>query len=199
MENIQLDTQQNRAFQILKNAFSTSPGMNWMLRDQSSESGKQRIIEVMFHEALSKKGAYITSDGNGVLLFFQVQNKKFVPRNFFRTLYILNFVTGIKNGIRALRYQKMVAQTRPKKGWLGLLVATDQSVQGNAAAYEIKQEMFRIADETNECIYLETTVPRVRILYTAAGYIEYAQKQHPYADLMIWFFRRDPFTYSRKK
>lgn len=153
----------------------------------------------MFHEAIYKKGAFITSDNNGAVLFFPIQQRTFSLKNALRTIYIVLFITGIRKGIQGLRYKKMVAEIRPKTGLLGLLVATDQSVLGNAAAFEIKQEMFRIADENEECIYVETTVPRVRLLYKAAGYIEYAEKQHPYTDLKIWFFRRDPFTYSRKK
>ncbi|MFT5779831.1 MAG: hypothetical protein ACI837_002790 [Crocinitomicaceae bacterium] len=199
MEIIRTKNQKERVFEIFEHAFISSPGMNWMLRNRNSERGKRWIINLMFHEGISQKGAFITSDNNGAVLFFQVQKKAFTPLNIFRTLYILGFVTGIKNGIRALRYKKMVATIRPKTGWLGLLVATDRTAEGSGAAFEIKREMFRLADESNECIYVETTVPRVRTLYKAAGYIEYAEMQHPYADLKIWFFRRDPFTYSRKK
>lgn len=199
MKRIQSKSQKKRVFEIFEHSFADSPGMNWMLRNRNSERGKRWIINLMFHQGISQNGAYITSDNNGAVLFFQVQKKVFSLSNLLRTLYIFSFITGVKKGIRALRYRKMVSAIRPKTGWLGLLVATDQTVTGNAAAFEIKREMFRIADESNECIYVETTVPRVRLLYKASGYIEYAEMKHPYTDLNIWFFRRDPFTYSRKK
>ena len=199
MELIQGKEQKRRLFEIFEQAFAQSPGMNWMLRHRDSSRGKRWIIRLMTNEGIAKKGAFLTSDNNGAVLFFQVQKRALSPLNILRTIYIFLFITGVKNGFRALRYQKMVAAIRPKTGWLGLLVATDQTVPGNVAAFEIKQEMFRIADDHNECIYIETTVPRVRLLYKAAGYIEYAELKHPYTDLTIWFFRRDPFTYSRKK
>jgi hypothetical protein len=75
---------------------------------------------------------------------------------------------------------------------LGWLVATDQDIVGNAAAYEIKQEMFRLADETNEPIFVETTVFRIKQLYERAGYYVYDTLDHPYEDLTVWFMRRDP-------
>ncbi len=199
MELIRTKNQKKRVFEIFEDSFANSPGMNWMIRNPNSERGKRWIINLMYHEGVSKNGAYITSDKNGAVVFFQLQKKAFSPANMIRTLYILLFISGIKNGLRALRYKKMVANIRPKTGWLGFLVATDKTAVGNTAAFEIKNEMFRIADESNECIYLETSVPRVRILYKVAGYVEYAEIDHPYADLKTWFFRRDPFTYSRKK
>ena len=112
---------------------------------------------------------------------------------------MLLFVTGIKNGLRSFKYQKKIAVIRPKSGWLGMISATDATATGTKAAFEIKNNMFQLADDTNEPIYVETTVPRVKTLYQAAGYELYSTMKHPYDDLTIWFFRRSPFIYSRKK
>jgi hypothetical protein len=199
VRQIQTTTEKIRAFGILEDSFKDSLGMNWMIRNTKSHNSKKTIIRLMYNEAASKNGAFITDDNNGVVLFFQIQNKKFTFNNLCRAIFIFLFITGVNNGLKAIKYKKLIASIRPKSGWLGLLVATDQNSKDRVAAYEIKQEMFRIADEHNECIYLETTVPRVRVLYRAAGYIEYSEIKHPYADLTIWFFRRDPFTYSRNK
>lgn len=191
-------TDKARAFQILDHSFHQSPGMTWMVRDKESEKSKKWIIRLMYLEAKSKKGAYITEDKNGVVFYFSLQEK---TRSFLYVIgiaYFILFITGIKNGIRALKYQKQIASIRPKKGMLGLLVATDQSVKGNEAAYQIKQEMFQIADKMNECIFLETTNPRVRALYRAVGYSEYAEMKHPYTDLIVWFFKREPMQNSSK-
>ena len=97
-----------------------------------------------------------------------------------------------------MRCKKIVDNIRPNTGWFGWLVATDDTAVGNAAAYEIKNEMFRLADESNEPIYVETTVKRVMILYKASGYYEYAKINHPYEkDLTIWFMKRDPHTFNK--
>ena len=90
------------------------------------------------------------------------------------------------------KYKKIVSEIRPKNGWLGWLVATDNSVKGNAAAYEIKNFMFQQSDSSQEAIYVETTVPRVRLLYRAAGYTEYAHIKHPYQQIDVWFMKRYP-------
>jgi hypothetical protein len=192
MELIKTREDKNKAMQILKNSFSQSQGMNWMLKNKSSSRSKEAIIGLMYHESRLLKGNYLTSDGNGVVLFYQLRKNNFLFSQFLRKLSILIFHTGLRKGLQALRYQKIIHEIRPKTGWLGLLVATNQSVKGNAAAYEIKQAMFSIADEHNETIYVETTIPRVRALYRASGYEEYFSLPHPYFDLNIWFFRREP-------
>lgn len=193
MKLIQSREDKLRALDILVKAFCESPGMVWMLPGQRSTNKKfRKLIALCYHEAEAKNGAFITSDKNGVVLYFRLQNRNVTIQNILRKLYVLFFVTGLKNGLRAMRYRKIVDDIRPKIGWLGWLVATDSDASGNAAAYEIKNEMFRLADETNEPVFVETTVPRVRVLYRAAGYHEYAQLKHPYRDLTVWFMRRDP-------
>ena len=76
-------------------------------------------------------------------------------------------------------------------------MATDRRVVGTNAGYEIKREMFRMADATNEPIYVETTVQRCVTLYTRIGFYEYARIKHPYEDFEIWFMKRDPHTFNR--
>ena len=88
----------------------------------------------------------------------------------------------------------MLDRKRPKEGWLGHLIATDTSTLNKTAAYEIKNEMFRLADETNEPIFVETTQRRIMLLYKVTGYYEYDAIPHPYEGLTIWFMRRDPGT-----
>lgn len=192
MRHICTNSDKTRMFQILENSFIKSPGMKWMFKNKEALHSLKSLLNYLFEEANARDGAYITSDNNGVVFFYRLDRKVFSLRIFFKALYLFLFVFGLKNGLLVIRYRKKVASIRPKKGYVGFLVATDNSVVGNNAAYEIKNEMFRIADENNESIYLETTSPRVRLLYKKAGYIEYHEMKHPYAPLTIWFFRRDP-------
>ena len=185
-----------RALDILENAFISSRGMTWMLK-KASKKNLRIFLTFFFHEATAKKGAYLTSDKNGVVFFYQLQNQHTSKLNFLRGLYIAVVIMGLKKGILAARYKKLMDKNRPKTGWFGWLVATDRTVTGNSAAYEIKQEMFRMADETNEPIYVETTVPRVMALYKVSGYYEYKKIKHPYDDLTIWFMKRDPGSVNK--
>lgn len=199
MKLIQTRRDKHRAFEILENAFQSSPGMNWMLKDRSSKHAKKWILRVLYTDAQLRNGAYLTSDRNGVVFFYHLSKKGISATGIFQKIYVLLFISGIKNGLRSIKYQKKIAAIRPKSGWLGMISATDSSANGTKAAFEIKNEMFRIADDTNEDIYVETTVPRVKLLYQAAGYELYFTMEHPYDDLTIWFLHRRPFIYSQIK
>ncbi len=197
MNPVQNKQDKKRALDIMVKAFIGSTGMTWMLK-RNNKANLRIFLSFFFHEVSVKNGAWLTSDRNGVVFFYQLQNHKQSVLNIFRKLYVFVFIMGFTKGIKAMRCKTTVDKIRPKTGWFGWLVATDDTAIGNAAAYEIKNEMFRLADESNEPIYVETTVKRVMILYKASGYYEYAKIKHPYqADLTIWFMKRDPHTFNK--
>jgi hypothetical protein len=195
MNQIQNNIDKKRAIDIMEKAFINSKGMTWMLKHKNGNNLRM-FLSYFFHEAAIKKGAWLTTDKNGVVLFYNMQNNKQSIQNIFRKLYVLIFIMGFKNGLKAYRYKKIIDEIRPKTGWYGWLFATDNETIGVGAAYEIRRETFRIADETNEPIYVETTTPRAMILYRASGYYEYAKIKHPYEDMTVWFLKRDPHTFK---
>jgi hypothetical protein len=191
MVQIQNTQDKNRALDILEDAFASSPGMTWMLK-RKSKASLRIFLTYFFYEVKAKKGAWQSTDRNGVVFFYHLQNKNQSILNTFRKLYVFLFIMGIKNGVRAIRYKRLIDSIRPKTGWFGWLVATDKNTIGKSAGYEMKNEMFRMADLSNEPIYIETTILRVMILYRSLGYDVYHVMQHPYEDLTIWFLKRDP-------
>ena len=109
-------------------------------------------------------------------------------------VYLMITVIGIRRGIRALKTRKLMDTVRPAKGWYGWFLAIEKGVNGNLAGYEIKRDMFRMADDRNETIYVETTDERTMQLYKKIGFLEYEVQKHPYEDLNIWFMKREPNT-----
>ncbi len=194
MNNIQNNQEKNRALDIMEKAFINSVGMTWMLKKKNRKN-LRKFLSYIFHQASIKNGAWLTSDKNGVVLFYNMRNKKQSLQNFFRQLYVFLFIMGVKNGLKIYRYKKLIDNIRPKTGWFAWLFATENKCV--KPAYEIRQELFKISDETNEPIYLETTVPRAMILYKASGYYEYAKITHPYEDLTIYFMKRDPHSFNK--
>lgn len=192
MKQISSENEKKRALDILEKAFQCSPGITWMIGKERSQKKIRIFLSMFLLEASVREGAFLTEDNNGVVLFFQLQKNRFSFRLFLKKLYVFLFMMGVKRGFHALKYKKTINSIRPKTGWLGWLVATDNEAESKSAAYEIKQWMFNKGDETNETVFVETTVPRVRILYLKAGYKEYAKIKHPYQNLEIWFLKREP-------
>lgn len=179
-----------RALEIFNDAFIDSLGIMWVLKRKTLNS-KKLTIKVLFHEGIDKKGAYLTEDKNGALLFFDNNNTRTSLNNIIRKIWLVIIYAGFVNAYRLIKYRELISATRPKGVLIGFLVATDQNMIGNAAAFEIKNQMFAIAKNLKKTICLETSIPRVRRLYKLSGYTEYAEIKHPYEDLTIWFFKKE--------
>ena len=190
MKRIKTREDINRALEIFYAGFMDSLGIMWVLK-RKTILAKKMTIRILFHEGHAKEGAYLTEDINGALLFYETQDNRSDMFNSLRKLYLVLVYAGIRNGLRLITYRKMIATTRPKDALVGFLVATDQNIRGSEAAFEIKREMFNLADKLKKTICLETSIPRVRKLYQLSGYEEYASVNHPYEDLTIWFFKRE--------
>ena len=199
MNQIKNSSDRNRAINILENAFYNVPGIMWMIKSTKNRRRDLRIfLSFCFDQTSEKEGAYLTSDKNGVVFFYNLQKKPNKLLDFFRKLYLILMVIGVKTSIRILKTRERVDQVRPKKGWYGWFLATEKETIGIRAAYEIRRDMFRMADETNEPIYVETTIERIRTLYSRIGFYEYAKIKHPYENLNIWFMKRDPHTFINR-
>ncbi len=197
MKRIQSLDDKRKAFNVLTNAFKNSKGMTWMLRKPQSLRSRKHILNFFYSEALARDGAFITSDQNGVIFLHPQSKETFSFRRLSQKLYIFLFITGIRNGIRSIQYQKLIRKVRPKSGWVATLLACDSTESGIKTAFEIKQEIFELADRYNQFIYAETTSFRACQLYKIIGYELYHTEKHPYADLTIWFFRRNPKPYKQ--
>jgi hypothetical protein len=191
MNQIQTVQEKKRALDILEKAFINSKGMTWMIK-RKSKTNLRVFLTYLFNEARAKKGTWLTTDNDGVVFFYHLKNRTISFRNIFLKPYVILVVMGYRNGWKAYKYKNIIDATRPQTGWFGWLFATDNTNSGVRAAYEIKEEIFKMADGTKEPIYVETTAKRAMTLYKASGYYEYAKMKHPYENLTIWFMKRDP-------
>ncbi len=70
MQLIESETQRTRALDILSKAFYESPGITWMIGETKKEKKIKSLLSIFLFEASMNNGAYLTSDNNGVVLFF---------------------------------------------------------------------------------------------------------------------------------
>ena len=195
MDHIETERDKTRALDILEKAFCDVPGVIWILKKNGNKKKLLReLLSFCLQESAVKNGAYLTRDRNGVVFFYKLECKPASLMILFKKLYLLIKVSGIKHGIRAIKSRKIIDRVRPKTGWYGWFLAADRDANGNAAAFEINREIFKLSDVSNEPIYVETTVERIRLLYKKMGFYEYAKIRHPYENFDIWFMKRDPQT-----
>lgn len=197
MKRIQSIDDRQKAFEVLASAFRHSKGMTWMLRNPKCVRSRKSILNFFYSEAHARNGAYITQDKKGVVFLYSQSKTSFSFRRLGQKFHVILFATGIRNGIRSLKYQQLIRKIRPKTGWVATLLACDSTESGIKTAFEIKQEIFQLADRYKQVIYAETTSFRACQLYKIIGYELYHTEKHPYADLTIWFFRREPKPYNQ--
>ena len=71
MNPIQNKQDKNRALDIMEKAFIGSTGMTWMLK-RNNKNNLRIFLSFFFHEVSAKNGAWLTSDRNGVVFFYQL-------------------------------------------------------------------------------------------------------------------------------
>jgi hypothetical protein len=195
MKHIKTVDEQRRALDILEEAFLQVPGVMWLFSSaQDKRKCLRTLLRLCFQETSERQGAYLTSDQNGVVFFYHLKKRPNRIFQFFRNAYLALAIIGLRHSLCVLRTRRIINSVRPRNGWYGWFLATDPKANDTRAGYEIKQDIFRIADQTNESIYVETTLRRTMVLYTKIGFYEYARRKHPYDDFTIWFMRRDPHT-----
>ena len=180
-----------RAREILVEALKDSLGVHWVLRNKS-EVGKVLALEVLFFEGADKEGVFLSDDGQGAVVFYDINDQRWSWSNARRKALLVLRHAGVASVWRLLKYRRMIAATRPKDAMVGFLVGTDRFAKGTKAIFDIHEGMQKLAKSRNLPICLETTQPRVRRLYQYAGYTEYAVRRHPFVDLDIYFFIKHP-------
>ena len=96
-----------RAQEIFIDAFNDSEGVNWVLKSRSKKA-KELTIKVLLHEGVDKKGAYLTDDRNGAVLFYESTNKGFSIRNLLRKAHLVLRYAGLKNTLKLVSYRKSI-------------------------------------------------------------------------------------------
>lgn len=190
MEEITTVKEKQQALKILVDAYFEAANVTWLLKTKSKEK-LHAIFNLLFHDAQAKNGAFLSKNKVCVLFLYEQKAKNFSILQILRKLHVFLFVTGISNGIKALKFQKLVATIRPKEGLLGMALGVEENQITTATIYEIKRTVFELSKAKNLPIYAETTVPRLLKLYKIVGFELYHEMKHPYADLEVWFLKRE--------
>ena len=178
------------ALRILVNAYFDAANINWMLKSKTKK-GLRAIFNHLYYDAIMKKGAFLSKNGSCVLFLYDQKSKHFSILQLFRMLHVFLFVTGVKNGMKALMFQKKVKNIRPKEGLLGMALGIEEKPMSTATIFELKNAVFDLSKAKNLPIYAETTVPRLMKLYKLLGFEVYHEMKHPYAELKVWFLKRE--------
>lgn len=190
MRLIKTKTETKKAIEILAEAYYDAPNISWLLRKPTKQNA-QRFFSVILQDAMAKNGAYLSDNSNGVLLFFDLENKGWLLANLLRKIWVFCFVTGISRGVKALKWQQQANSIRPPKGLFGMALAIADNAQRMQTAFEIKKTFATLTKDKQQPVYAETTLPRIKRLYQSIGFEEYTSLQHPFANVTVFFLKKE--------
>lgn len=178
----------NRTVEILTNAIFDAPNLSWIFLNRTKKNLAFFFLTIL-NDAIAKNGAFLSSNRNGVLFFYNISDRRISRINIFRKIIVLIFITGLVNGFKIIKHNRNMSRFRPKTGWLGMLMATENN--NFSAAFEIYSFINNVYRKSKLPVYAETTSSRVCALYKAAGFSEYFKLKHPFANLEVWFLRKE--------
>lgn len=183
----------DKVVDILSRTFDNNPGVNWMLRKGGNHNTKIRsLVNYAFIKALLREGVYISSNEKGIALCYRHNYKVFSITEILLQIKFALISISIKNIVKVLKRESYRKSKRPKSGdylyfwFLGVLP------DGNEAAFELKNAIFKHAIQYNIPIYLETAVARNQHVYERFGFKTYHYWEDKKENIEFWFMKWEP-------
>lgn len=179
-----------KAARIIAETFEANPGINWLLyKNCNRKKTIKRLADYAFIKSYLRDGAFISSNEKGVALCYKYNAKLFSLKE---TYYLLRFALSSIPIIRILKVLKREAyrkKKRPSTGNYYYFWFLGVNKSGSGAAFELNNEIKKLAQESGLPIYLETTVEKNKIVYERMGYELFHLWENKPEDIKFWFLK----------
>lgn len=191
----------NTVVSIIAESFEQNPSYNWAIKQDKKRSKRlYELAKYAFSTAHRRKGVYISSDEQGVILFYKQNEYKERLIDYYDQAKLALKATGISLVPFVLKTEAYKKKIRPKNGeflycWFyGVKIKS----RGKGAAYEMKNYLADVADKMKLPVYVETSVLKNTIAYKRWGYETYHKWEIKDKDKTLWFMKREPKTEIEK-
>lgn len=182
-----------KVIDIIASAFSSNPGVNWMLKKGGNHKRKiRRMASYAFMKSYVREGVYLSSNEKGVALCYKFNYKGFsLPELYYELRFALTSIP-LSRLPAVLKRESYRKKLRPESGeylyfwFLGVMPGA-----GNAV-FEIRDRIFEKARQENLPIYLETAMDRVRIGYERYGFETFHYWEDRDEGIQFWFMKWEP-------
>ena len=184
-----------RATKIIAKSFSTNPSILWVIKkDRKQDARTRALAKYSFNWARIRQGAYLASNERGVALCYRAKQKSNLLLNILYQAELVIKAIGIFRIGIVLKRQAYLKSHMPKDTdylyfWF---YGVEPGYNGQGDAKEIKDEIFRMADEAGLPIILETSVEKNRRVYERYGFRIYHEWHNEDQQLRLYFMQREP-------
>lgn len=183
----------NRAQHILTTTFKNNPGVLWVVKQDGRIQDRIAVLcKFCLSVAYQKKGAYISSDNNGVALLFKSDARQ-KPLAWLTGYIILGqHCIGWNRAWEIIQREREIIRRRPKNPYLYFwMLGAVKNEHGLQTIKEIKNFAFNLSKQMKLPIYAETTLPQMVKIYARYGFRKYDEWDTGKNGLKIYFISRD--------
>lgn len=180
------------ALQVLTSAFKTIPGALWILK-KDNKIQKRLVVLCQFclSVAMQKKGAFISSDNNGVALLFKSNAKQNPIMWLMGYINLGNYCIGWTRAWSIIKRERYIVSKRPKSLYLYFwMLGIKKNRNGVNTILEIKDFIFERSKKLQLPIIAETTVKKNLVMYKRYGFEVYDEWETGQNGIKIWFIQR---------
>lgn len=179
------------AVQIIRNTFNQNPSVNIVIGKGGNRRKKiSRLGMYAFIKAMNRGGAYISSNRKGVALCFLSDAKGTNMAEFWAELQFAVSIP-VNKVIETLKREAYIKKHRFEGKHLYFwFLGVEEG--GEKAVFELKEFIFRRAQDKNLPILLETSVFRNKQVYERYGFEVYHTWSDSGGGKPLWFMMRQP-------
>jgi len=179
------------AVRIITNTFDQNPSVNIVIGSGGNRRKKiGRLGTYAFLKALNRKGAYLSSNRKGAALCFHSDAKGVNFAEFWAELRFA-LVIPPKKVMQTLKRESYIKKHRYQGKHLYFWFLGVEK-DGGKAVFELKEHLFRLSEEQQLPILLETSVSRNKHVYERYGFEVYHTWNDSGDGKALWFMIRKP-------
>jgi len=158
--------------------------------DHKKEQRFEYLARHMVEKAIRKDALIVSENQKGIAILFHMKNSE---NEFWRDLMddlkLAINVTGLRNGLKALKPQQYIKKQRAADPeylycWFWGVMPDSRGTGEIQTAYQMKDHFFEISKDLQLPIYAETRIRRISLAYQRYGFKLFHEWDHPSGDKM---------------
>ncbi len=182
---------------IIMESFHNNPSVNRVIKnDHKREYRLYALAEYAFNKAFRRKGVWLSDDGQGLAIFYRYNERKEDLIDYWNQVKLAFKAIGLFRSLGILKRENYMAQQRPKDGnfFYFWFFGVSNKARGSRAAYELRDEIFKLSSQLKLPLYMETSVPQNQKVYERFGFETYHTWNQPGNGEPLWFMRKTNFS-----
>lgn len=176
---------------ILTQSFQTNPSALWVIKqDEKVQERLKSLIEYSVKTGLENDGVFLSDNESAAAICFKEPAKTSLS-SYRNQLQLIRKAIGFSRVLHVLKREGYLKKHRLKEPHLNFwFLGVDPSRKGGNGVRDLKQGIFKLSEEQQLPILIETSVERNKNVYERFGFHVY-HTWKPSTDYSLWFMKRD--------